>query len=95
MKKITIITSSIILFTLVFTAPWIYILDNGEDVIESSFFNKPFSKLFTQARTPICTWDGVDMHVKWAPFGATVRSCSYSDYYYVSFWGQKFHINSK
>jgi len=91
MKKIIISISVVILLALAFTAPWLWI-DNGEDIMESSFFRGNDSNFKKPKST--CDCDGSCLNVKWAPFGAKVNDCS-EDYYFISFWGKIFYMDGE
>ncbi len=88
MKKI-IISISIIIVAIAFTAPWLW-FDNGENIKESNFFRRNDSENFKIIKDN-CDCDGSCLNVQWVPFGAKVDACS-EDYYFISFWGQKFYI---
>lgn len=90
MKKILIIVAGIILFALAFLAPWLW-LDNGEDIIESRFFRNNDEENFKKPKNT-CECDGSCKNVKWVPFGVIVDACA-EDYYFISFWGQRFYID--
>lgn len=89
MKKIIISIVAVLLFALAFTAPWLW-LDNGEDIMESSFFRGNDEQNF---KKPINTdgCDGSCLNVKWVPFGVKVDANA-EDYYFISFLGQRFYI---
>ncbi|KKQ72012.1 MAG: hypothetical protein UT33_C0007G0100 [Candidatus Peregrinibacteria bacterium GW2011_GWC2_39_14] len=92
MKKTIIGISVLVLLALVFTAPWLWI-DNGENIMENSFFQGNDSKNFKKTKST-CDCDGSCLNVKWTPFGAKVDACS-EDYYFISFWGQRFYMDSE
>ncbi len=80
---------------LAFFAPWHWI-DNGEDIKENRFFQGNDAQNFKKPKAS-CNCDGSCLNVKWVPFGAKVDACS-EDYYFISFWGQKFYregVNSQ
>lgn len=89
MKKIIISISIIIIVAIAFTAPWLW-LDNGENIMESSFFRGNDIENFKKIKDG-CECDGSCINVKWVPFGVTVDACS-EDYYFISFWGQRFYM---
>jgi len=89
MKKIIISIVAVVLFTFAFTAPWLWI-NNGEDIMESSFFRGNDTENFKKPKNT-CDCDGSCLNVKWVPFGAKVDACA-DDYYFISFWGQKFYM---
>lgn len=91
MKKIISIVV-VAFFALAFMAPWLWI-DNGEDIMESSFFRGNDTQNFKKPKNT-CDCDGSCMNVKWVPFGAKVDACA-KDYYFISFWGQRFYIDGE
>ncbi len=97
MKKIFILLCGCVALLILFAAPWLW-LDNGEDLIEREFrprsVGEGIDEAFFKRSKDGCTCDGSCINVRWAPFGAVVDACSY-DYYYVTFWGQKWYRSGK
>ncbi|HBU06775.1 MAG TPA: hypothetical protein DEB09_01700 [Candidatus Magasanikbacteria bacterium] len=91
MKKVIIIIF-IGLFALAFTAPWLWI-NNGENIKENNFFRGNDNENFKKSKNT-CDCDGSCLNIKWLPFGAKVDACA-NDYYYISFWGQRFYMDGK
>ncbi|MFA6549945.1 MAG: hypothetical protein WCT36_01150 [Candidatus Gracilibacteria bacterium] len=92
MKKIIISISLLFAFVLAFSAPWLWI-DNGEDIMENRFFRGNDEENFKKQKNT-CDCDGSCLNVKWVPFGVKVDACA-EDYYFVSFWGQRFYIDGE
>jgi len=92
MKKIIISIVAVSLSALAFTAPWLW-LDNGEDIMESQFFRGNDPVNFKKPKGT-CDCDGSCINVKWVPFGVKVDACS-DDYYFISFWGQRFYMDGE
>jgi hypothetical protein len=93
-RKKLLISWGIFVGLLFFAAPWLWI-DNGEDVIENKFVHAGLDeKVIFKKHLPECRrlCDGSCYRVKWVPFGVKVSACT-ADYYFVSFWGQKFYID--
>lgn len=83
------------LLVLTFIAPWLWI-DNGEDIVES-FYREHSSDLQNFKRLKnrdTCGCDGSCLNVQWVPFGVKVDNCS-KDYFFISFWGQRFYMNGE
>lgn len=57
--------------------------------MESTFFRGNDAQNFKKPKNT-CECDGSCINVKWAPFGVKVDACS-EDYYFISFWGQRFY----
>jgi hypothetical protein len=95
MKKTLIYIPILVVFALVFAAPWLW-NDNGEDIMESRFFRGNDSENFKKPKEnkEDCHCDGSCINVKWAPFGVKVDACA-DDYYFISFWGQRFYMNGE
>jgi len=96
-------STAIILFVVFFFAPWLW-LDFGEDILESRFFKgrddvnfqkiKPQCNKYVREIKGELLCDGSCTVVKWVPFGVKVDSCS-EDYYFISFWGQRYYVNGE
>ncbi len=86
------IISAVVLFALAFTAPWLW-MDNGEDIMESKFFRNNNEINFQKPKNT-CECDGNCINVKWVPFGVKVDACA-EDWYFISFWMQRFHMNDE
>ncbi|HAU65723.1 MAG: hypothetical protein UT30_C0007G0003 [Candidatus Uhrbacteria bacterium GW2011_GWF2_39_13] len=92
MKKIIISLCATILFALAFASPWLW-MDNGENIMESKFFRGNDAENFKKPKNT-CDCDGSCLNVRWVPFGANVDACA-EDYYFISFWGQRFYVNGE
>ncbi len=89
-KYISVIVLSGIIF--LFIAPWLWI-DGGENILESRFFRGREAEIFKNLIDDCkIKCDGSCYKIDWVPFGIRVSACS-EDYYFISFWGQRFYIN--
>jgi hypothetical protein len=93
-RQIVIVAVFVVVLLVLFIAPWLWI-DNGENVLERSFFRGNEDEIFKDFDEDCKgTCDGSCYDVKWAPFGVVVDACS-KDYYFVSFWGQEFYVDGE
>lgn len=93
-KKLLLAFFGTIIFALLFFTPWMWMMDNGEDIIERYYLAGLYDEPNALPATGEC-----GIWVAWAPFGVKVYGCGeksqQKNHYYLSFWGQWFYRNGK